>query len=142
MPKNKTNFEYSRGAVSILLVMVILIVILSIALTVSTLSIRETAMSRDIGDSTIAYQVADSGLEYALYKLYKEEFPPSAMLDPTCNIQTGGGVVGPAGNQGRYCLRIERNNGGQLANNWSQAMYIKVIGRYKDTRRGIGIRVD
>jgi len=52
---------------ALLIVLLVMAAFLSIALGVSTLSLGETKLSRDISKSLIAYYAADSGVECQMY---------------------------------------------------------------------------
>ncbi len=60
---------YNKGAVSILLGVLLLGVLLSIGLAMSFLMVRQMKMSRQIGQSVIAFYAADAGAERCLYEL-------------------------------------------------------------------------
>lgn len=68
------KFLKEKGAVALVLTILIASILLAISLTVANLVIQQSVTTRLIQESIIAYQAADSGIEYALYsakKVYK-----------------------------------------------------------------------
>jgi Tfp pilus assembly protein PilX len=66
----KTTKE--RG-VALFLTVLIMSVILAIGLGISGIIIQQIKISGNIGDSVVAFYTADSGVEYQIFNLYKEE---------------------------------------------------------------------
>lgn len=61
-----------RGSVAIIFTVLILAIIAAMASAVSGVSINEIKFSRNVGDSVIALQLADAGVEYALDVLQRD----------------------------------------------------------------------
>jgi len=60
----------NRGQVAIILSIMILSMLLAIALGISTLLVQQLQLTRDMGDSVIAFYAADSGAEKCLYDIW------------------------------------------------------------------------
>jgi len=121
------NFE--KG-VSLYLALMITAVLLAIGLGISTIIISQMKMIRGMEYSVIALHAADTGIERALYGLYKEgaTFPfaysgcidlnGNAFCDPEEPTYSVDGIApGPNCTASNYCL--------------------KSVGTYKETRRAI-----
>ena len=65
----------NQKGISLLLVVLISSVILAIGLGISSIIIQQTKMMENIGYSVIAFYAADTGIEAALYDLYRSEIP-------------------------------------------------------------------
>ena len=65
----------NQKGISLLLVVLISSVILAIGLGISSVIIQQTKMMENIGYSVIAFYAADTGIEAALYDLYRSEIP-------------------------------------------------------------------
>ena len=115
-----------KGAVSLLLVILILSGILIIALSVSKIVLREIQMTAQISESVRAYQAADTGIEWALYQIIKVKQPIPA--ERLCNNNGWTSLD----NQTAYCLEIT-NGTPQVPK------AVKAIGRVNKVRRAIEI---
>ena len=62
----------SERGVSVYLSMMIMIIVLAIALGISTIIVSQMVMIREMGNSVVALYAADTGIERALYDLYKQ----------------------------------------------------------------------
>lgn len=71
MTIKKNNIFSQKGAVSVLLAVLVLSVISTIIIGVSSLMIRQVRMSGQTGRSVIAFYAADSGAERCLYEVRK-----------------------------------------------------------------------
>lgn len=76
-----------KGAIAILLTVVILSAILAISLAVAGLMLVELKLSRGVEHSTIAYYAAESGIECELYNLRKASLPCSSMTNGSSFIK-------------------------------------------------------
>lgn len=82
-------FKPSRGSV-LVFSLIILSIILSASLTVATVSLRNQRSATSTGKSVQSFQVADSGVELALQKIYKGTYTgtdslATAMTGMTCS---------------------------------------------------------
>lgn len=93
-----------RGSIAIIFTVLILAVIAAMAGAVSSVSINEIKFSRNVGDSVIALQLADAGVEYALDVLqrdaggtgldgYSGSLAPGSFQIPGAGLVRSGGVV-------------------------------------------------
>lgn len=78
-------FRLKRGSV-LVFSLIILSIILSAAITVATVSVRNQRSATSTGKSVQSFQVADSGVELALQKIYKGTYTSS---DPLATAMTG-----------------------------------------------------
>jgi len=67
----------SQKGISLLIIVLITTLILAVGLGISALIIQEMRMMSKIGYSVTAFYAADSGIEEALYDLYKF-YPPTS----------------------------------------------------------------
>lgn len=97
------KIQKQRGAVSLLLTILILAGILIIALAVSKIMLSEIRISGLAADSIKAYQAADSGLEWALYQIKIGQIPNlNGRLCPDSWTMVG--------EETDYCLEIVKVN--------------------------------
>lgn len=74
MTKNKikkNDIFFEKGAISIVLAVLILSLIFTIVIGISALTIQQVRSSRQTGQSVIAFYAADSGAERCLYDIRK-----------------------------------------------------------------------
>ncbi len=87
MEKNILKFKDSEKGVSLIMAFFVMIIILSIIFSVSIILYSEIKVIRNIGDSVVAFYVADSGVEKTLY--YDRKVLPKDMRGSKrgiCNI--------------------------------------------------------
>lgn len=80
--ENKSGGGGSGGGqngISILFVILIMSVILSVGLGISTILLQQFRMTGDVSESIVAFYIADSGTEIALYDFY---IGPETYPDP------------------------------------------------------------
>ncbi len=83
------NLKNSEKGISLLLVVLISSVILSISLGISAILIKQTRIMESVGYSVIAFYAADTGVESALYDLYKSSSPTSCHSEESDNTTLG-----------------------------------------------------
>jgi len=115
----------SRGAVSLIMVMIILSVILAIVTGSSFIISNGLMASLRHSDSVVAFYAAETGIEQALFDHKTQEPAPAARCG------TGWASVGVA----RYCLSITETTPGD----YLTITKIQSTGEYKNTRRSIEI---
>lgn len=125
---HKMIYQKQKGAISLILVILILSVFLVISLAMAVLLLKQITMSIQAGDSVGAYQAADSGIEYALYQKY-EKGAKSAddFFEVACASKNWSAV----GNDGAFCLEIIVEEG--------QIVGLKSIGKFRNVRRAIEV---
>ncbi|MEK7627694.1 MAG: hypothetical protein AAB397_03880 [Patescibacteria group bacterium] len=119
-----------KGAVGLLLSFIILSIIFIISVGMATVRLVEIQLAYDVFESVVAYQAADSGIEYALNEL---------QIDLTGSAI--GAIVGVfcdnydkvAVGDGFYCL--------DLTYAGLDVASVKSIGMFKDTRRAVEINL-
>ena len=118
------NVKMTEKGVSVYLALMIMIIVLAIGLGISTIIVSQMKMIRGMGDSVVAIFAADTGIERALYALYKEgaslPFTYSGSVgDSSYSVEgwLAGSVDCPTPPNDYYCL--------------------KSIGTYKGTKRAI-----
>ncbi|OGZ34100.1 MAG: hypothetical protein A3I88_03215 [Candidatus Portnoybacteria bacterium RIFCSPLOWO2_12_FULL_39_9] len=119
---NKQN-----GAVSLLLTILVLAGILVIALGISKIILQEIRMTGQVGESTKAYQAADTGIEWALYQVIKVKQPI-----PDSKLCANNGWTN-LDSQTAYCLEITQGTP-------QTPEKIKAIGRVNRVRRAVEIK--
>ncbi|MEA2113136.1 MAG: hypothetical protein U9P63_00550, partial [Patescibacteria group bacterium] len=67
----KKNILLQRGAVSIILAVMIMSMIMVITMSMSVLMIRQIKMSGQSGYSAVAFYAADAGVERCLYDIWQ-----------------------------------------------------------------------
>lgn len=113
-----------KEGISLYLTVMILSLILGLAFSLNTLLLTQTKSLRNIGDSVIAFDATETGIEKALY-----------------SMKTGAGS-GPwtetLSNHAVYSvILLSPGNGGCPATTLSYCL--ESIGTYKDVKRGIRI---
>lgn len=130
------SFKTEKG-VSLLFVVLITSIILAIGLGVNAILIKQIKMTEEIGHSVKAFYAADSGIEQALYDLYK--LPVSHQP-----IQTG--TCGSANFEvrlkcGTSVLPADCPSGLQVDSSCSaNNICIKSLGNYQKVKRAIEIK--
>jgi len=71
-----------KGAISILLTVLLLGIFLAIASAISVPTLKQVKMSRDTGQSVTAFYAANSGVEVVLYEIRK-----GTICDSGCNFE-------------------------------------------------------
>lgn len=110
----------NQKAAAILLSLLILSALLVIAFGISSLSLGEIKLVRDIPKSLIAYYSADSGIEWVMYE---ERQMGGATTTADCSVLLGNGIS--------YGINEVKRSGGIVT--------IKVTGCYDNIRRAIQI---
>lgn len=77
--------ENEKGAIALLLTVIVLSVIFVIAAGMAVIRIIELQLALDVSDSVEAYQAADSGVECALNEIDDDSDITSANLISNCN---------------------------------------------------------
>ena len=123
----------TEKGVSLYLILLIMSVLLGVGLGTSALLIRQIRMIKGVGDSVVAFYAADSGIEKAIYALYKVGVP---IGDITC------------GDSNSPCESLSNGSSFFLAGFSaptadcpapSEYFCIKSVGTYKGVRRAIEV---
>jgi Tfp pilus assembly protein PilX len=121
---NRGKEKGSRGAVSLIMAMVVLSVVLAIALGSSFIISSGLMASSSHSDSVVAFYAAETGIEQALFD--HKTMEPSAQR---CGAGwTSFGVA-------QYCLNVTETTLGD----YLTISKIQSIGEYKNARRSIEI---
>lgn len=70
--KKISIFKKQRGAVSVILSLLILSILLVIGLSISVISLQHLRISAQLGQSVTAYYAAESGIERCLYRIWQQ----------------------------------------------------------------------
>lgn len=120
----KSNLLYNKeSGISLLLSILILSLILGVALGLNTIFLQQIRMTKEIGDSVVAFYAADSGSEEVL--MTRDNPSSSCIQESPCQL----------GNGASYYISITLPGGNCLSQNYC----IKSIGIFNNTRRGIEI---
>jgi len=122
MSKNPPQSLNEQG-ISLLLTILIMALVLGVVLGISTILLQETRMTRDVGNSVIAFYAAETGMEQVLVS--KENPSSPCIVASPCSL----------GNEAVYYLLITPSG----PNCSSQNYCIKSFGIFKETRRGIEV---
>jgi Tfp pilus assembly protein PilX len=112
MTINALKIRKQNGAVSLILTILVLAGILVIALAGVGIIIKQIQMSRQIGESARVYQVADSGIEYALFRISNPLNDPVIPNGALCSSCSGNWASCPLVEDyipavvGNYCLEV------------------------------------
>jgi len=130
----KKSFFLQKGAIALILTLVILTVLLIVALSMADLTLKEIKMSKSVKESLLAYQSADSGIEYALYKI-KNGATDLAGLGLVAGEECSGASTKwfDVGNS-KYCLEPTIDASGITA--------VESTGKFRKTRRAVMISFD
>jgi len=111
-------FIDQRG-VSMMFAVLIMSFILSIALGISIVLIRQVKVMREAGYSVVAFYAANSGIEEILFLFNPDGIPETALNGATYEVSVNASTT-PGCNAPNWCITS--------------------TGSYKDTRRAIEIR--
>jgi len=121
----KSNLICNKeSGISLLLAILILALILGVALGLNTILLQQIRMTREMGNSVIAFYAADTGIEEAL--MVRDNPSSSCTQDSPC----------PLGNGATYYLSISPTSPPDCV---ALDYCIKSVGIFKGTRRGIEI---
>lgn len=115
----KFNYERGQRGIAIYFAVAALSIVLAIAMAMCALVNNRLKMLNQAGDAVIAFSVAQTGIERALYDIDII----SAGYSATVNL----------GNDSEYRLSAESCGTGELC--------IKSVGKYRDARRAIKIKM-
>ena len=122
--ENKILFAHSRG-VSLYLAIVIMSVILALALAISSISLSQIKMARNMGQSVIAFYAAETGVERTLFEISYNDA-----------VQIGSHFGETLGNGSSYSADIL--GPGQPGSNCTALNYcLKSVGVFNQSRRAI-----
>lgn len=131
----KKEDNKSRGS-SLFFAVLIMSILLAVGLGMSTLLLTQMRMIRGMGDSVVAFYAADTGIEKALFELYKTGIlPPCSGL---CSNPPTSPCVGNVG-EASYCVEGYSAGEPKCLKPPNQYFCIKSIGTYKGTRRAIEV---
>lgn len=132
--------KYSRGVVALLLTVIILSVIFVIATGIAVVRLIEMKLAFNVSESAIAYQAADSGMEYALYKIKGSGGDPTGLTiinDSSPRICDSMLELIPGSPQyGKYCIKLVCGTGTCGVDNVTE---VTAIGASLKTKRAIGV---
>jgi len=120
-----------KGAVGLLISLIILSVIFIISVGMAIVRIVETQLAYNVLESVTAYQAADSGIEYALNELRSNL--TGEYIEGLCDDGIDDGIDVSVGD-GFYCLVLTRAEGLNVTS-------VKSIGNFKGTRRAVEINL-
>ena len=124
-----------NGSVALLLVIIVMAGMLIISLGVSTLLMKQIKMAMTSGESIVAYQAADSGIERAYYALSQDATTTTLFLASvgltSSQVCSGASPFWFTVGSASFCLDIYSTQG--------HISGIKSIGKYKETNRAIQV---
>lgn len=125
----KNNSKSEKGVI-LYLALLIMGILVAIGAGLSVIIISQIKITREIGDSVVALMAADTGIEAALYNLYKTRLPncSASSLPFTCtdNVRNAFFEVTAKGASDPAC-----------PNPPNEYYCLKSIGIYRETRRSI-----
>lgn len=127
IPNTKYQIPNTKKGVTLYFAVVILSVIFGIGAGLSILIFSQIRITREIGESVIAFYAADTGIEQALYKLY---INPGTFPFPNFS-----GTVG----QASFEVKVFLPATGNCPSPPNEFYCIKSIGKYRQTQRAIEI---
>ncbi len=135
-----SKLKTQRG-ISLLFIVLIISLILAIGLGINALLIQGIRTMSEIGYSVTAFYAADSGIETALYDLYKSDFPSSSHT-PDSSGPYGDISFGTIARCTRDILPEECALGSDYIDPDCDALNycLKSAGRYKEVKRAIEIK--
>lgn len=128
--------------------LIVLSFLLIASLSLAALSVSETRSAISLDRSVVAFQIADSGIEVVLEKIYKGTCN-GQNLDclGACNLQNSkAGITGTV-NSGAYRVEFYDQNGSALSScntsTWrADTESIQSEGTYKNTTRAVKVDVN
>lgn len=130
-----------KGVIALLLTVIILSVIFVIATGIAVVRLIEMKLAFNISESMIAYQAADSGIDYALYEIIRPGGDPTGGTIPSSRICENYIPLIPGNPQyGEYCLKLvcPTTSPCDGSENVSE---IRAIGASSKTKRAIGVKL-
>lgn len=120
------NFQREKGAISIIMAILILSIILIIVLSMSGVVLKQIKASAQIDGSIKAYQAADSGIERALFfSQHGNPIPDDFICDKWRS-------VGDSSGGAQYCIEIVEGTA-------QDPERIKSTGRVNKIRRAVEV---
>ncbi len=120
------NLKDSQKGISLYLSIFFMGVILSIILGMSVILIGQLKITKGLGNSTIAFYAADTGIERILYAIRKQSYDTSTCTPTPCATP----YFDTLSNEASYAVFIQ---------DIGPSVSIKSIGSYEETRRAIEI---
>jgi len=126
--------------------LIIMFILMIIAIGVATVSVQERKMSSDTGKSTLAFQVADSGMEVALENIIGnsyitvDQITNPSLGNMSCDDSSGLAIITGSMPSGNYELTFE-NTSGLISecDNEDNITIIKSSGSYAGTKRAVEV---
>jgi Tfp pilus assembly protein PilX len=129
-----------QSGVSLYFAIVVMAILLAIGFGLSTIIISQMRTIRGMGDSVIAFYAADTGIERALYALYKEGTSlPFNFLPPTCTdcyLDLNNNAVKDA-DDATYSVSAASSTDPICSGSGAQYYCLKSIGNFKEVTRAI-----
>lgn len=120
------NSIKEKGAIALLLAIIIISVVFTISVGMAIVRMVQIKFALNVSDSTISYQAADSGIEYALSKIQSDSTGSNIDGGSICPNEAEIGL-------GKYCLELDYAG--------DDVVSIRSIGKYRNTKRAVEIRL-
>jgi len=133
--------KLSRGSILVFTLLVMFILLIS-ALGIASVTVIERKTSGTTGKSTQSFQVADSGAEIVLQKIYKDSALTDIASMGGCSSGQVSGSIDVAGEK-NYTVTFYDVDDNKLTctDNVSDVRLIKSVGSYAQTSRAIEVAV-
>lgn len=131
----------SQKGVSLYLTILIMSVLLGVGLGISTLLIRQIRMIKGVGDSVVAFYAADSGIEKAMYALYKGGYsgPPDPYGPGDINFSENLDISDPSYTYTVQGYSPSSDPDSKCPSSLNDYYCIQSVGTYKEVRRAIEV---
>lgn len=133
--------------------LIILSFLLVAALSIATVNMSEKRSVNAVSRSVVAFQIADSGLEKILERIYRGNCNTQridsclATNGDTCNVVNGAVGIDGTINNGSYRITFTKHDGSALTScsdqNWrTDAESLRSEGNYRGTARAVKIDIN
>ncbi|MEK9153044.1 MAG: hypothetical protein AAB723_00405 [Patescibacteria group bacterium] len=98
----KPKIKFDQRGVALYLTMVVLSIMSASLLALAAVLVSQSKITGNVSNSVLAFSAADSGIEQALYKIYKQDFkqgdftetlPNGAIYEVTVSVKNKATVV-------------------------------------------------
>lgn len=145
-PSSK-RIRTQRGSV-LVFTLILLLLLLSASISVATITVSESKSASALSRSTAAFQVADSGMEVVLERIYSGSYDTASIntMKPGGSTCAAGEITGALAS-GTYVVTLFDSNGVPITNcgstTWrADAESIQSTGSYAGTQRAVKVDLD
>ncbi len=126
LKNTNTKYDNQKGQIALFITLIVMFIMLTVGLSLSKMSVKQTKITRDAYRSVQAYCLADSGTEHIVYEIFKAK-----TIDACSNYSPGETIISePDFAGGSYQIDLT---------SCAPATVIKIFGVFEKTSRAIEI---